>query len=88
MVWLLGLTFLTTWAQEEPDAIALAEDQFQEAFFESIKQKGIENYDKAIAQLYVCLSLNESKAVVHQELGRNYLKLKKYAEAETAFQEA
>ncbi|MDV7391472.1 tetratricopeptide repeat protein, partial [Arthrospira platensis SPKY1] len=88
LVWLLGLTFLTTWAQEEPDAIALAEDQFQEAFFESIKQKGIENYDKAIAQLYVCLSLNESKAVVHQELGRNYLKLKKYAEAETAFQEA
>lgn len=87
-VWLLGLTFVSTWAQEDPDTIALAEDQFQEAFFESVKQKGIENYDKAITQLYVCLSLNASKAVVHQELGRNYLKLKKYAEAETAFLEA
>lgn len=76
------------WAQEEPEAIALAENQFQEAFFESLKQRGIENYDKAIEQLQICLTLNESKAVVHHELGRNFLKLNKYAEAENAFKEA
>ena len=35
-------------AQTEPEDVALAKDDFQDSFFESLKQKGIENYDKAI----------------------------------------
>lgn len=38
-------------AQEEESAeisLELYSDEFQEYFFEALKQKGIENYDKAI----------------------------------------
>ena len=39
------------WAQTEPEEIKLDTDQFQEFFYESLLQKGIENYDKAIVAL-------------------------------------
>ena len=39
------------WAQNTPEDVALEKDDFQDAFFESLKQKGIENYDKAIVEL-------------------------------------
>ena len=35
-------------AQENPDAIALVDDQLENNFYEAMKQRGIENYDKAI----------------------------------------
>jgi hypothetical protein len=38
-------------AQGEPEDIAIDSDAFQDHFYEAIKQKGIENYDKAIESL-------------------------------------
>lgn len=69
-------------AQTEPDDIALAEDDFQEAYYESLKQKGIENYDKAILSLEKCLKLQPGNAVIFHELGKNYFFQKNYIEAE------
>ncbi|RAR72835.1 tetratricopeptide repeat protein [Flavobacterium aciduliphilum] len=78
---------VTNWAQTEPlDTLALAENKFQDAFYESLKQKGIENYDKAIESLEKCSALQADKAVVYFELGKNYLALKKYKEAYDNFE--
>lgn len=75
-------------AQQEPDAIALEDNEFQNNFYESLKQKGIENYDKAIQSLYKCLKVQPDNPVIHHELGKNFLAQKNYAEAEKSFQKA
>nr|MBF6607316.1 tetratricopeptide repeat protein [Flavobacterium sp.] len=75
-------------AQAEPDDIALASDDFQEAFYESLKQKGIENYDKAITALEKCLKLEPNNATVHFELGKNYLAQRDYKKAYDSFERA
>lgn len=75
-------------AQQEPDAIALENNEFQNNFYESLKQKGIENYDKAIESLYKCLKVQPDNPVIHHELGKNFLAQKNYAEAEKSFQKA
>lgn len=76
------------YAQEEPDEIALANDEFENNFFEALKQKGIENYDKAIQSLQKCLIKEPNNPIIHNELGRNYIALKSYPEAEKAFLKA
>lgn len=76
------------YAQEEPDEIALANDEFENNFFEALKQKGIENYDKAIQSLQKCLVREPNNAIIYNELGRNYASLKNYPEAEKAFLKA
>lgn len=78
----------TVFAQAEPDDIALAEDVFQDNFYESLKQKGIENYDKAVLALEKCLKAQPQNAVVNYELGKNYLSLKDYKKAYEYFQKA
>lgn len=75
-------------AQTEPDAIALVNDDFQEAYYESLKQKGIENYDLAIVQLEKCLQLQADNPVIFHELGKNYFFKKDYPKAEEAFTKA
>lgn len=75
-------------AQKEPDDIALAEDVFQDNFYESLKQKGIENYDKAIIALQKCLKTQPENVAVYSELGRNYLLLKDYKAAYESFEKA
>ena len=75
-------------AQAEPDDIALAEDKFQDNFYESLKQKGIENYDKAVLSLEKCLAAQPENPVVNYELGKNYLSLKDYKKAYDYFQKA
>jgi len=72
----------TLFAQTEPEDIALVNDDFQEAYYESLKQKGIENYDKAIIFLEKCLELQPENAVINHELGRNYFLFKQYTTAE------
>ena len=79
---------LTTHAQEEPDAIALKNNEFEDNFYEALKQKGIENYDKAIQSLQKCLNKEPDNAIIYNELGKNYLFLKNYFEAEKAFKKA
>ena len=76
------------WTQTEPEEIAMVSDEFQDSFYESLLQKGIENYDKAIAALEKCLVSQPNNATVHFELGKNYLALKQYENAYQAFQKA
>jgi tetratricopeptide (TPR) repeat protein len=75
-------------AQTEPDEIKQEVNKFQDYFFESLKQKGIENYDKAIVALEQCLKIEPENATIHFELGKNYLALKDYKNAYTSFEHA
>lgn len=78
----------SVFAQTEPEDIAMVPDEYQNSFYESLKQKGIENYDKAIASLEKCIKLKPNDAVAYFELGKNYLSLKEYQNAQTAFEKA
>lgn len=75
-------------AQTEPEDVALENDEFQNNFYESLKQKGMENYDRAIESLEKCIRMQPKNAVLYGELGRNYLPLKKYNEAYANFEKA
>ena len=77
-----------SWSQTEPDAIKLEENKFQEYFYEALKQKAIENYDKAIVALERCLKLDANNATIYHELGKNYFAQKDYKNAYTAFEKA
>lgn len=84
---------LTVFAQSqvgmiEPDSIALVEDKFQEFFYESLKQKGIENYDRAVNSLQQALQLKPDEATLYHEIGKNYFFQKKYVEAENYIKQA
>jgi len=63
-------------------------DAYQELFFEALKQKGIENYDRAIEALLKCQKLDNSDADLFFELGKNYNKLKNFGAAEDALKQA
>lgn len=76
------------WAQQEPEDIALENDAFQISFYESLKEKGIENYDKAIAALEKCLQLEPNNPVIHFEFGKNYFYQKEYTKAYQSFERA
>tara|TARA_R110000851_G_scaffold148152_2_gene288409 strand:+ start:64479 stop:65843 length:1365 start_codon:yes stop_codon:yes gene_type:complete len=72
-------------ASGEPENVT---DAFQESFFEALKQKGIENYELALAALNKAekaAKSEENKAVVYFEMGKNHTYLKQYAEAEENF---
>jgi predicted Zn-dependent protease len=59
--------------QEEGSADLFTEsytDQFQEAFFEALKQKGIENYDRSEALMLEAKKLDPDNPVVDYELAR------------------
>lgn len=71
-------------AQEEVNADVtneIVEDEFQENFYEALKQRAIENYDKAVDFLMKCKQLDAKNIVVDFELGKNYADLKKYGQA-------
>jgi len=70
------------------DDLGDVSDEFQEYFFEALKQKGIENYEKAITALEKCLELDTEKSVVYFELGKNYQELKQFEKAIQNFQKA
>ena len=77
-------------AQEEESAeISLEEniDEFQEHFFEALKQRGIENFDRAIDELLKCKKIDDN-ASVSFELGKNYYSRKEYDQAKESFQRA
>ncbi len=75
-------------AQNEPDAVALANDEFENSFYESLKQKGMENYDRAITALQKCDDLQPNNFVINFELGKNYLFQKDYKRAYEFFEKA
>ncbi len=63
------------------DELGNVTDAFQEHFFEALKQKSIENYERAIDALVQSLALRPEEAVVYLELGKNYNALGKYSQA-------
>jgi len=70
------------------DDLGNFEDDYQEYFFEALKQKGIENYDRAVEALQKCLEIDDSKPVIYFELGKNYNQLKNFGAAENALKKA
>jgi len=79
------MTFL---AQTEPEDIAIDSDVFQDHFYEAIKQKGIENYDKAIESLEKCIAIEPNNAILFFELGKNYAAQKKHNDAYDNYEKA
>ncbi|MGV8993369.1 MAG: tetratricopeptide repeat protein [Flavobacterium sp.] len=75
-------------AQAEPDTIPLENDQFQNTFYEALKQKGIGNYDRAITSLEISLKQQPNNAVLYHEMGKNLLAQRNYPKAYEAFEKA
>lgn len=90
LLFLFGILLVpaTLLAQTEPEDVASVSDEFQNYYYESLKQKGIENYDKAINALEKCENLQPKNAVVYFELGKNYLFQKNYKQAYENFEKA
>ncbi len=80
----------TAFAQEDElqDDLGNVTDEYQELFFEALKQKAIENYDRSVDALLKCIDIDDSKSVLYFELGKNYKHLKNFGEAEDAFKKA
>ncbi len=81
-----AMTLDTSYAQEEQESaeVYLDEytDEFQENFFEALKQKGIQNYDRAVDLFLKCKQLEPDNSVVDYELAKAYLLDKKYIQAQ------
>ena len=78
-------------AQSSNDSLNLQQskqEQFQDQFYEGLKQKGIENYNKAITAFTQCAELFPERAVVFYELGDLFLKTKSYNRSESYLQKA
>jgi tetratricopeptide (TPR) repeat protein len=75
-----GFIFAQEIETEDSAEVFLEEysDTFQETFFEALKQKGIENYDKAINLFLECKKIDPSKKVVDFELAKVYSEGKMY----------
>lgn len=91
-VFLFGIFTIpnTAFAQEDKpqDDLGNVSDEYQELFFEALKQKAIENYDRAVVALLKCIDIDDTKSVLYFELGKNYKHLKNFGEAEQAFKKA
>ncbi|WP_306426634.1 tetratricopeptide repeat protein, partial [Flavobacterium psychrophilum] len=72
-------------AQTQPEDVVSEKDDFKESYYESLIQKGIENYDKAIVSLEKCVKIQPENAVIYHELGKNYFLQKDNQNAEQAF---
>ena len=76
-----------SYAQDKPvvemaqDDLGDVTDAFQEFFFEALKQKAIENHQKAIDALVQSLALKPDEPVIYLELGKNYNALSQYSQA-------
>ncbi|MDC7996756.1 tetratricopeptide repeat protein [Gilvibacter sediminis] len=74
------------------DDLGNVSDAFQESFFEALKQKGIQNYEKALEALESAMSaagsVTDQRAVVYYEMAKNHLALKQYEAAENALIES
>ena len=76
------------YGQSNPDEIALVNNEIEDNFYEALKQRGIENYDKAIIAIQKCIEKENTNPAFYYELGKNFLDSKQYMEAENAFKKA
>ena len=84
---------LNSTAQIENDSLPKSitpplEIQFQNYFYEGLKQKGIDNYNKAIDAFVKCAELFPERAVIFYELGDLYFKTKSYQRSESNLKRA
>ena len=73
------------WCQIEESAEVFLEaytDEFQEYFFEGLKQRGIENYDRAVEAFLKCKSMDPASPVVDHEIAKSYLMDRQLIKAE------
>jgi len=89
IIMLTGALFCSFFAVSQEDVASseemLVEQQninFQTFFFESLQQKSIGNYDKAVYALEACNNIEKDNIAVLYELSKNYALLIKYTEAE------
>lgn len=87
IVYIIFMISLSVHAQEDvaTKEVMLVEQEninFQTFFFESLQQKAIGNYGKAIYALEVCKDIDKENVAVLFELSKNYALLLKYTEAE------
>lgn len=87
-----AMAYNAAYAQEEQESadVYLEEytDEFQENFFEALKQKGIQNYDRAVDLFLKCKQLEPNNSVVDYELAKAYMLDKKYIQAQDYAMEA
>ncbi len=92
LILLVGLSMLsrkqmyaqqpTPFADENVDDLEDVSDEFQELFFEALKQKAIQNHDRAIATLNKCIDREPDKAFLYFERAKNEGALKQFDRAE------
>lgn len=86
---MVGIFFISTAAisQEKGEEVVLDDlgnvtDRFQEHFFEALKQKGIENYDRALKALEKAAEESPNELAVYFEMAKNHAHLKQWEQAE------
>lgn len=83
-----------TFAQDEKpeegitDELGVVTDRFQEHFFEALKQKAIENYDRALISLEKAAKEAPDEMVIYFEMANNYGFLEQWDKAEENYQKA
>ncbi|MBI9040816.1 hypothetical protein [Lutibacter sp.] len=80
----VGILIISLFSYAQQPTVNLAEQknlEFQQQFFEALKQKSINNFSKAIESLEKCKQLDTANVAVDFELSKNYLLIKKYFEA-------
>jgi tetratricopeptide (TPR) repeat protein len=81
----------TSFAQDEKgdeeilDELGVVTDRFQDHFFEALKQKGIENYDRALRALERAAQESPNEIAVYYEMAKNYGHLKQWEQAEVHY---
>ncbi|WCO01609.1 tetratricopeptide repeat protein [Psychroserpens ponticola] len=95
LIAILGIFMLpqNTYAQVDfnkrpDDDLGNYEDAYQEHFFEALKQKGIENYQRSANELLKCIKIDDTDPTLFFELGKNYKALKNFGAAEDALKQA
>jgi tetratricopeptide (TPR) repeat protein len=90
---ILGMIFipLNSFAQdikdeeETLDDLGVVTDRFQDHFFEALKQKGIENYDRALRALEKAAQESPNEIAVYYEMAKNYGHLEQWERAEANY---
>ena len=72
----------------EINNISNVSEKFEDAFYEALSSRLIENHDKAIVYLEECLKEDDTKPVLYFELGKNKYELKDYKTALVNFEKA
>jgi len=75
----------TPFADQNVDDLEDVSDAFSELFFEALKQKGIENHERAIVALDACIKMEPKRPILYFEKGKNETALKQYDNAADSF---